>query len=795
MSALALARQSAAESPMRLQAGGTLNPKKHIYIQRPEDEEVLQLLLAGEYVNVLTSRQMGKSSLMTKTAYALQDQGVRFVSIDLAGEIGSQTDAAGYYQGLLKEVVRELELSVDLKTWWQAHELETNNQKLLRFFEDEVGGTIEAPVVIFLDEIESTLKLSFTDDLFTALRTMNNDRTFKEAYQRLTFCLLGVATPNELIKDRRTTPYNVGRTLELRDFDAERDDLTPLALALDPDLETGRALLARVLDWTGGHPYLTNRLCHDLAAAEVQSAEDVDQRVDGMFRTLERVSGDVHIQQILRFVEERFTKELESLDLYARILKGRRERDQPSLAHTELKLSGLVKRDDEGCLMVRNPIYARLFDRAWVGSTTPKRALARARTFGMAASIALALLAGGVAFYQVLVVDPQQRALAVRQELEELQIRIVQSDVSDGLRIEFPKDADQALQEKVSPSGGSRKATQALLEQAAPLILTLPNIVELDAMFTDIDNIEPLKKLTQLEYLGIGSTKISNIESIRNLTKLKIFLMGGHLNVIDSTYNVKYDAPPITDLTPLGNLQNLEEIDLDVTKDLDLTPLRKLEKLRSLRLIMAEDIDTGTIAHMSSLEELLLGATSIEDINFLSRLDRLETLDLRSSKVQSLDALAKLSRLKFLNLAATPVIDFKPIATITTMEELNVSSTAIESVESLRNLRALKKLDLRNTKVADLEPLTGLSKLVELKLDSTEVTDLEPLAKLSKLRELELSHTEVTDLAPLTVLSELSFLNLRGTPLTPEEVRAFRELTIAKDIYIGLLIGPDGGRY
>lgn len=86
---------------------------------------------------------------------------------------------------------------------------------------------------------------------------MNNERTFEDAYQRLTFCLLGVATPNELIKDRRTTPYNVGRTLELRDFDAERDDLTPLALALNPDLETGQALLARVLHWTGRHPYLT----------------------------------------------------------------------------------------------------------------------------------------------------------------------------------------------------------------------------------------------------------------------------------------------------------------------------------------------------------------------------------------------------------------------------------------------------------------------------------------------------------------------------------------------------------
>ena len=44
-----------------------------------------------------------------------------------------------------------------------------------------------------------------------------------------------LATPNELIKDRRTTAYNVGRTLSLRDFDAGRDDLGPLARELAAD--------------------------------------------------------------------------------------------------------------------------------------------------------------------------------------------------------------------------------------------------------------------------------------------------------------------------------------------------------------------------------------------------------------------------------------------------------------------------------------------------------------------------------------------------------------------------------
>jgi hypothetical protein len=68
---------------LKLQAGGTLNPGRHLYITRPEDDRLLELLLASEYVNVLTSRQMGKSSMMMYASARLAEQGVRFVSIDL----------------------------------------------------------------------------------------------------------------------------------------------------------------------------------------------------------------------------------------------------------------------------------------------------------------------------------------------------------------------------------------------------------------------------------------------------------------------------------------------------------------------------------------------------------------------------------------------------------------------------------------------------------------------------------------------------------------------------------------
>jgi hypothetical protein len=364
------ARPLSAESqqPLRLQVGGTLNPRQHLYIKRPDDEILLELLSAKQYVNILTSRQMGKSSLMVRTAETLMQRGVHCAIVDLAAELGTPPDANAYFLGLLSKIARDLRIEVDLQAWWAEHPEETVNQRLMRFFRDVVLKQVPEPVVCFFDEIDSTLnpKLGWTDDLFTALRGMYNQRPLVPAYQRLTFCLIGVAWPNELIKDRRTTPYNVGRTLELGDFELGRDDLAPLTSALGKSPEHGRRLIERVLHWTGGHPYLTNRLCSSLVEVEADKPEEVDRHVDDAFQNLDRVSGDVHFQQVLRFLETRLADGLATFKLYEKILKGEPERDQPTLAHTELKLSGLVKRDRQGCLIVRNPIYAHLFDTGWL---------------------------------------------------------------------------------------------------------------------------------------------------------------------------------------------------------------------------------------------------------------------------------------------------------------------------------------------------------------------------------------------------------------------------------------------
>jgi DNA-directed RNA polymerase specialized sigma24 family protein len=351
---------------LRLQVGGTVNPRTSIYIVRPSDDELLRLLQRGEYANVLCSRQMGKSSLLVRTKARLHEQGYATAAIDVAGYLGTMGDADEWYQGLLDGIAHQLRLGVDVAEWWKACRAITPNQRLIQFFRDEIAAKTSAPVVIFLDEIDSTIALPYTDDFFVAIRAMYNDRASEPLFERITFCLVGVATPNELIKSRRTTPYNIGRTIELPDFDPERDDLSPLFLAMAVDPLKGEALVQAVLQWTGGHPYLTLRLCDQLLDSGRTSPAEVERMISQEFANLDELHSDVHFQQALRFLDERVEDKETTLNLYLRIWGGEQVRDQTTPAHIALKLAGIVKRNRRGCLIVRNPIYARVFNEDWV---------------------------------------------------------------------------------------------------------------------------------------------------------------------------------------------------------------------------------------------------------------------------------------------------------------------------------------------------------------------------------------------------------------------------------------------
>jgi tetratricopeptide (TPR) repeat protein len=354
-------------TPEFFTAGGTLPLNAPSYVKRPTDDELLYHLMSGEFCYVLTPRQMGKSSLIIRTAQSLQNEGIRSAIVDLTvtGTVESEDQ---WYKGILTQIQRRLRLNIAPVNWWDQKKDIPNIQKFIEFFE-EVLMEIKEPIVVFMDEIDTTLKLNFRDDFFAGIRSIFNARAGNPELKRITFVLIGVASPSDLIKDRSRTPFNIGQEIALKPFN--RADASLLERGLDEAYPNfGKKILDRVFYWTNGHPYLTQKLCQ--SAVETRLREYNDNEIDLLVKNLftsEEASRETNLQfvrdNILSYPERRVI-----LSLYKKLLQGVEVRDNKnSLPQNHLKLSGLA-RVENGKLQVGNRIYSQVFDRRWVNRYT-----------------------------------------------------------------------------------------------------------------------------------------------------------------------------------------------------------------------------------------------------------------------------------------------------------------------------------------------------------------------------------------------------------------------------------------
>ena len=378
--------------------GGTVQAGDGLYLSRKADAELLDYCRNGEYVYILFTRQVGKSSVMANAAEQLGDT-VQSVNLDLT-KIGTQVSPEKWYLGLLAILEEDLLLETDALAWWQEHDHLGLTQRLTDFVEHVVLHEVTDPVVIFVDEIDTTLSLDFTDDFFAAIRYLYNARANNPELKRLSFVLAGVATPNDLIKDPDRTPFNIGRRLDLTDFSFE--EALPLAGGLGLPEEDARRVLRWVLNWSGGHPYLTQRLCSEVADRDRSgwTRAGLDAMVVESFFG-QRSKPDPNLQFVRDMLTRRIPSGLEQeiiLSTYRSVLRRWPPvaDEERSLVKSHLKLSGVVRREGSR-LRVRNAIYRRAFDSRWIRGHLPVNWVKRLQKTLAALVVALFVLSAPLA--------------------------------------------------------------------------------------------------------------------------------------------------------------------------------------------------------------------------------------------------------------------------------------------------------------------------------------------------------------------------------------------------------------
>ncbi|MEO0705104.1 MAG: AAA-like domain-containing protein [Cyanobacteria bacterium J06649_5] len=372
----ALLRESDQPPHYNYQVGGSLPLESPTYVVRQADRQLYQALRRKQYCYIFNARQMGKSSLRVQMMQRFQLEGTLCAAIDLSAIGNRQTTQEQWYSGFMYILAGSLHIKekVDTLAWWRSHLLLSPVQRLGEFMTQVVLPMIDEDIVVFIDEVDSVKSLDFNaDDFFIWLRTCFNQRADNPHYRRLTFVLLGVATPSQLIQDCQRTPFNIGKAIALSGF--QLHEAHPLLQGFSNAVASPQTVLKQILEWTNGQPFLSQKICllikeHDISIPEGEEGEIIDELVRShILKNWEAKDDPEHLKTIRDRILSPLTPTQPMLALYQQLLETNQVIADDSLPQIELRLSGLVTQKGHtqaDTLVIANRIYAAVFNQDWV---------------------------------------------------------------------------------------------------------------------------------------------------------------------------------------------------------------------------------------------------------------------------------------------------------------------------------------------------------------------------------------------------------------------------------------------
>ncbi|HXS79551.1 MAG TPA: AAA-like domain-containing protein [Gammaproteobacteria bacterium] len=371
--------------------GGPVQPERPCYVEREADLRLEEALRAKRVCCVLGPLATGKSSLLHRAARTLRRAGTLAAIVDLKriAEQGGETPD-GSLRLVAERVAVELGLRVDVGAWWIAGE-PGDDGRLVDFFWQVVLTNTTAPVAVLFDDVDAALSKPFAAELLDAVRACHARRSREPDFARLGFALAGSVSQREL--EQWNASFAEAEVIEPEDFSAEQS--YRLAVAFGAEQELAQALMDRIRAWTGGHPYLTQRVARG-AARKGGRFEDVERVVREQLLAPDAAARDPVLAHARAWLGDPSRPARRASKLLRKIAAGGKAVEPSDAAIAErLWLSGTVHVDAEKHVRARNRIIKELVADGWLKekSSAPKWLAA-------AAVLLVAVAAGGYWYTQ-----------------------------------------------------------------------------------------------------------------------------------------------------------------------------------------------------------------------------------------------------------------------------------------------------------------------------------------------------------------------------------------------------------
>ncbi len=390
-------------------AGGPVQPGHPSHVQRAAEDILVHHLMAGQFCHVVAPPDSGKTSLVAAAVPRLRAAGLHVALVDLQ-QIGAREagdDIGRWYYSIAYRLARDLRIRGGFQQWWQDHAGLTATQRLRAFFLEIVLAAVEGPIVVFLDGIEVLAGEPRLGEILAAVRACHDARATDGEYERLTFCLLSALPPERLPVGAAESPFNVGTPVALPPFTLEETRGLAAGLPVEPALVDD--LAASVWGWTGGQPYLTQRLLRALHRRTGSRARVavVDPLVETLFFAPNATREDPHLSRIAALLLAPGARRSARLTLYGRLRKGIATGHDPvSEVQRDLLDTGIVVVGKDGLLAVTHAIYRGAFTAGWANANLPFE------WRGIVASVLVLLFMVGVpVWYTEFLPRPYLRAL------------------------------------------------------------------------------------------------------------------------------------------------------------------------------------------------------------------------------------------------------------------------------------------------------------------------------------------------------------------------------------------------